>query len=165
VVGLQDVVLTEKLREIYKPDRRSQYGGWQIRQEKGTGSFRVERDQDGRCWVIDPAGHPFISVGINAVRPNNTKRGHDRMRSVYGSKERRADSAASLMHEHAFNSLGAWSYWRSGRPFLISEFFAKAMDSGLPNTCGAGWIVKMQEARGAFYQNFALPLLRHGGCV
>jgi hypothetical protein len=57
-----------------------------------------------------------------------------------------------------------WVSW-TNRPFLISEFFAKGMDSGLPNTSGAGWIVKTQKDRGLFYQNFTLPLLQHRGCV
>ena len=57
-----------------------------------------------------------------------------------------------------------WVAW-TGKPFLISEFFAKGMDSGLPNTSGAGWIVKTQADRASFYQNFVLPLVRHKGCV
>jgi hypothetical protein len=53
----------------------------------------------------------------------------------------------------------------SGRPFLITEWYAKGMDSGLANTTGAGWLVKTQRDRGRFYQNFALALLQSKGCV
>ena len=53
----------------------------------------------------------------------------------------------------------------SGRPFLITEWYAKGMDSGLGNTTGAGWLVKTQRDRGRFYQNFALALLQSKGCV
>jgi hypothetical protein len=53
----------------------------------------------------------------------------------------------------------------SGRPFLISEWYAKAMDSGLPNTTGAGWLVRTQRDRARFYQNFSLALLQSKGCV
>ncbi len=53
----------------------------------------------------------------------------------------------------------------SGRPFLITEWYAKGMDSGFPNTTGAGWVVKTQADRGLFYQNFALGLLESPGCV
>ena len=44
-------------------------------------------------------------------------------------------------------------------PFMITEFYTKAMDSGLDNTRGAGWVVKTQQDRGDFYQCFTLRLL------
>jgi hypothetical protein len=53
----------------------------------------------------------------------------------------------------------------SGRPVLITEWYAKGEDSGLPNTGGAGWLVKTQRDRGLFYQNFALALLESRVCV
>jgi hypothetical protein len=57
-----------------------------------------------------------------------------------------------------------WHAW-SGKPCLVTEFYVKAVDSGLPNTTGAGWLVKTQADRGAFYQNFALALLESKSCV
>ncbi len=57
-----------------------------------------------------------------------------------------------------------WEKW-SGRPFIITEWYTKGEDSGMPNYSGAGWIVKTQEDRGNFYQNFALSLLESGNCV
>jgi len=57
-----------------------------------------------------------------------------------------------------------WVEW-SGRPFLITEWYAKGMDSGYTNRSGAGWTVETQADRGRFYQNFALGLLESGGCV
>lgn len=53
----------------------------------------------------------------------------------------------------------------SGKPVIITEWYAKAADSGLANTSGAGWLVKDQAARGAFYQSFALGLLESRVCV
>ena len=53
----------------------------------------------------------------------------------------------------------------SGRPFMVTEHYAKGVDSGLGNTSGAGWLVKTQQDRGRFYQNFALGLLRSRHCV
>ena len=66
----------------------------------------------------------------------------------------------SPRREHLEN----WNRW-SGKPCLVSEFYVKAVDSGLPNTSGAGWLVKTQADRGAFYQNFALALLESKTCV
>lgn len=53
----------------------------------------------------------------------------------------------------------------SGRPFLITEWYAKAEDSGLGNTGGAGWLVRTQKDRGLYYQHFAMALLADAGCV
>lgn len=57
-----------------------------------------------------------------------------------------------------------WASW-SGKPFLITEWYVKADDSGLGNTAGAGWIVKTQQDRGLFYQNFVLGLIESKNCV
>jgi hypothetical protein len=53
----------------------------------------------------------------------------------------------------------------AGRPFIVTEWYVKGMDSGMPNTTGAGWEVKTQRDRGLFYQNFALALLESRSCV
>lgn len=47
----------------------------------------------------------------------------------------------------------------SHKPVIITEWYAKALDSGMSNTGGAGWLVKTQAERGKFYQHFALGLL------
>ncbi|MCD6393771.1 MAG: hypothetical protein J7M40_09705 [Planctomycetes bacterium] len=53
----------------------------------------------------------------------------------------------------------------SGRPFMITEWYAKGADSGLANTTGAGWLVKTQKDRALFYQNFSLGLMESKNCV
>jgi len=60
--------------------------------------------------------------------------------------------------------LAAWAA-AAGRPILITEWYAKGMDSGLENITGAGWTVRTQRDRGRFYQNFALGLLASPDCV
>ena len=57
-----------------------------------------------------------------------------------------------------------WEQW-SGKPFIITEWYVKGEDSGMPNYSGAGWIVKTQEDRGNFYQHFILGLLESKACV
>lgn len=59
---------------------------------------------------------------------------------------------------------GMWTE-ESGRPFIITEWYAKAVDSGLGNTGGAGWLVRTQQDRGLYYQHFAHALLTDPGCV
>jgi hypothetical protein len=57
-----------------------------------------------------------------------------------------------------------WTKW-SGKPFIITEYYTKGEDSGMPNQSGAGWIVKTQKDRGLFYQNYNLALLESKNCV
>ena len=79
----------------------------------------------------------------------------------------------------SLNYYGAWSAkpeimenlqkW-SGRPFVITEWYAKGMDvweadNRMTNKGGAGFTVRTQADRGRFYQNFALSLLECKGCV
>ncbi len=60
--------------------------------------------------------------------------------------------------------LGSWAEW-AGRPLMLTEWYAKGQDSGLPNLTGAGWTVATQRERGWFYQNFTLGLLESRACV
>ena len=53
----------------------------------------------------------------------------------------------------------------SGRPVLITEWYAKAQDTGLANVKGAGWLVRTQQDRAAFYQHYVLGLLESRTCV
>ena len=57
-----------------------------------------------------------------------------------------------------------WGEW-AGKPFIITEFYTKAMDSGLTNETGAGYTVRTQADRGRAYQHFTLGLLESGNCV
>ena len=57
-----------------------------------------------------------------------------------------------------------WGKW-TGKPFIITEYYTKGEDSGMPNQSGAGWIVKTQRDRGYFYQNYNLALLESKSCV
>ncbi|HYG23044.1 MAG TPA: hypothetical protein VEH04_09700 [Verrucomicrobiae bacterium] len=53
----------------------------------------------------------------------------------------------------------------SGRPVIITEYYVKGEDSGMPNNTGAGWVVRTQADRGSFYQNFTLALIESKVCV
>jgi hypothetical protein len=57
-----------------------------------------------------------------------------------------------------------WTEW-SGKPVIITEWYAKGDDVGFPNTTGAGWLVKTQRDRGLFYQNYVLGCIEAGNCV
>lgn len=62
------------------------------------------------------------------------------------------------------SQMADWEQW-SGKPFIITEWYTKGEDSGLPNNTGAGWNVPTQKDRGYFYQNFTIELLKSKVCV
>jgi hypothetical protein len=83
-------------------------------------------------------------------------------------------AAGNYLDVIAVNYYGAWgpdakrmAMWskESGRPFMITEFYAKGHDTGLPNNSGAGWLVQTQKDRARFYQHFTLGLLESKSCV
>jgi len=58
-----------------------------------------------------------------------------------------------------------WNTWAQ-RPFMVTEFYTKSNDGNdLPNTSGAGWMVKTKEDRAYAYQHFTLGLLEAKNCV
>lgn len=62
-------------------------------------------------------------------------------------------------------------YKYTGKPFIVTEFFAKADDAldmngySMGNQTNAGWIVHTQEDRAIHYENYALLLLESQTCV
>ena len=46
------------------------YGGIAAATRKATGFFRVEKDEDGRWWFVDPDGHLFLSTGADCMGPH-----------------------------------------------------------------------------------------------
>ncbi len=56
------------------------------------------------------------------------------------------------------SDISNWARW-SGKPVMITEWYAKGLDTGMENDTGAGWIVATQEERGKYYETFSLGLL------
>ena len=103
--------------------------------------------------------------------PDHHPGGRGQLRGVRAEVFRAAGPYVDVVSINLYHvwtpDLGRSEMWEreSGRPFLITDWYAKGMDSGLGNTTGAGWLVKTQRDRGRFYQNFALALLQSRGCV
>ncbi|MBI5832574.1 MAG: hypothetical protein HZB16_09755 [Armatimonadetes bacterium] len=63
------------------------------------------------------------------------------------------------------DELAAWARW-CDKPVIFTEWYAKALDAkDLANTHGAGWLVRTQEDRAAFYQHFVLGALEQPNVV
>ena len=62
-------------------------------------------------------------------------------------------------------------YRYSGKPFIVTEFFAKAMDAidangyRLANSTGSGILVMTQQDRADYYEHYALAMLECRACV
>ena len=54
--------------------------------------------------------------------------------------------AGALTEQH--EELAVLLSRESGKPILVTEWYAKGMDSGMANQGGAGWVVKTQRDRG-----------------
>ncbi|MBI5689690.1 MAG: hypothetical protein HZC55_06295 [Verrucomicrobia bacterium] len=116
----------------------------------------------------------IVTQAIRRVDPNHLILGS----RFHGAQVRYPETfraAGRHLDVVAVNYYHAWSadpdlvaMWEreSGRPYLITEWYAKGMDvPGLANVSGAGWVVKTQKDRGRFYENFTLSLLESKGCV
>ena len=122
------------------------------------------------------AADTYFSIVTAAIRkhdPNHLILGarfHGRVLKVpalFKAAGRHVD-VVSVNYYHAWTpDVKLMSSWEksSKKPILITEWYAKAEDSGLGNTSGAGWLVKTQKDRAAFYQNFTLGLLESRVCV
>jgi len=90
---------------------------------------------------------------------------------VFAAMGKYAD-AISANYYYINNEPPSWNSWTpdvdqlavweqaANKPIIITEFYAKGRDSGMPNRSGGGWLVATQEQRGDYYQNFALALLQ-----
>ena len=90
-----------------------------------------------------------------------------RLPEIFRAAGRHVD-VVSVNYYHAWTPdakrMDMWAD-ESKKPIIITEWYAKGMDSGMKNTSGAGWLVKTQQDRGLFYENFTLGLLESKHCV
>ena len=134
----------------------------------------TERDrQDFLEYVVDR----YLGIVARAIRrhdPNHLFLGSRfngmnlRYPEIFRAAGRHLDVVA-VNYYHAWSPdpelLAMWAR-ESGRPILITEWYAKGMDApGLANRSGAGWVVKSQTDRGRFYENFTLGLIESRVCV
>ncbi len=106
-------------------------------------------------------------IGTRADAMNKTSEGYLRAAGTY------CDVLTINMYDGMEPSVATMAtiYRYSGRPFIVTEFYAKAQDAYdlngqlLANQQNAGWLVKTQKDRGAFYENYTMLLLESRYCV
>ncbi len=148
---------------------------WLEKRHDGAAEPHTITEQD-RADFLEHALDRYLSTVAQAIRRHDPHhlflgmRLHGsalRLPEVWRACGRHCD-VVSVNYYHAWTPsperLAMWVK-EAGRPFLVSEFYAKGVDSGMANTSGAGWLVESQEDRGRFYQNFTLGLLASPGCI
>lgn len=147
-----------------------------LRERHGPGATVKNITGKDREDFLEFAVERYFSIIAAAIRrhdPNHMVLGarfHGealKLPEVFRAAGRHVD-VASVNYYRAWRPdpelLQSWSA-DSGRPVMITEWYAKGEDSGMTNKGGAGWLVKTQADRGWFYQNFTLGLLESPVCV
>ncbi|MCH5373637.1 MAG: agarase, partial [Planctomycetes bacterium] len=142
--------------------------------ERGVELERIDGGlrEEFRGFVVDR----YLDICKRAIRKYDPN--HLFLGPRFHSSEKRSEAVFHAAGKHldviAVNLYGQWSpdqamlrQWNawSGRPVIITEWYAKGDDSGMENLTGAGWTVATQRDRGSFYQNFTLGLLESQVCV
>lgn len=147
---------------------------WLRTRQGGGPDAKKIADTDREAWNAFVMERYYTCVGgaIRKADPNHLYFGS----RLHGS-DRKNEALMRVAGRHlgvvAINVYGLWTptddlrQWAAwtGRPTIVTEWYAKGMDSGLPNITGAGWTVRTQADRAAFYQHFTLALLESGACV
>jgi hypothetical protein len=141
--------------------------------KNATAADITEADRD--AWIEHAFGRYFelTTAAIRRYDPNHLCLGS----RFYGAEKGKATAfraAGKWLDVIAVNHYGVWepqakdiARWTewSGKPVMITEWYAKGMDAGYANNSGAGWTVPTQRDRGLFYQTYTLGLLRSKNCV
>jgi hypothetical protein len=89
-------------------DERDSFGGWTGMRRRATGFFRVEC-VDGRWWLVDPLGHPFLSIGLNHIASDamRTPENLGLFRRRYGDEETWIrEGVVRDLRDWGFNTIG-----------------------------------------------------------
>ena len=123
--------------------------------------------------VVAERYYKVVSEAIRKYDPNHLYLG-SRLHGKPKFVRQIVEAAGRYCDVVAINYYGAWTpsektmkHWGewAQKPFIITEFYTKGMDSGLANTTGAGFTVQTQQERGYAYQHFVLGLMESGNCV
>ena len=144
---------------------------WMIAR-KGSGYSVTDADREPFHGYLMGTYYRITSEAIKKYDPNHLYLG-SRLHGGALSKPSIYIEAGKYVDLISINCYNVWTpsktsmdMWSSGnRPFFITEFYAKAEDSGLSNESGAGWLVPTQADRAKFFENFTLALIEHPGCA
>ncbi len=141
------------------------------RHSRAADAAMSQDEQDG---FLEYAAHRYYSIVNRAIKtcdPNHLYVGsriHGRTIVEPVFRGARAADVVSVNYYHRWSAeherMDRWIA-ASGRPFLVSEWYAMKLDDAGLEVSGAGFRVRTQRDRGLFYQNLVLGLLEHPGCI
>ena len=148
---------------------------WLDDRKKKPSTISDATDDDKEAWM-EFVYDRYFALTTRAIRAVDSN--HLCLGARFYSSEKRSAGAfraagryldvISINHYGSWsptkNEISRWTDW-SGKPTLITEWYAKGADSGFANTSGAGWLVETQRDRGIFYQTFTLALIQAQTCV
>jgi hypothetical protein len=117
--------------------------------------------------------YEVVSAAIRRNDPNHLFLG-SRFHGFNLVQDETFTACAPYLDVISINYYGRWTpdqaeldHWASlsGRPLLVTEWYAKGDDAGLDDKLGAGFSVATQAERGKMYENFTIGLLRNRNCV
>jgi len=144
-----------------------------MKSRHGSNYTITEADRDEFHGYVMGTYYKIVSTAIKTYDGNHMYLG-SRLHGAAKSKPSIFREAGKYVDIISINVYSVWTpsmddmdMWSglSGRPFLVTEYYAKAEDSGLDNSSGAGWLVNAQSDRAKFFENFTLALIAHPGSV
>lgn len=144
-----------------------------LKQQGITARQITGQHREDFAGVVAERYYKIVSESIRKYDPNHLYLG-SRLHGKPKFIRQIVEAAGRYCDVVSFNYYGAWTpgketmqQWGewTRKPFIITEFYTKGMDSGLNNTTGAGFTVQTQQERGYAYQHFVLGLLESGNCV
>ncbi len=169
---------TLELADTNEPEMRLCYDAakkWLDKRKGKEAGIEDVTDQD-RAAFVEYAVDRYYRLTTAAIRKYDSN--HLCLGSrLHGRATRYPEvfrAAGKYLDVISVNYYHAWSpdkkrvaMWNgeSAKPVMITEWYAKGMDSGMKNIAGAGWTVLTQKDRGLFYQNFVIGLLETKGVV
>jgi hypothetical protein len=150
--------------------REEAWTWWKARKGESANVGDVTAE-DEEAWVEHVFTHYFRTVcaAIRRHDPNHLilgSRFHGKLTRNPGAFRAAAAAGVDVISVNLYKvwrpeaeRFATWAQW-ADKPVLVTEWYAKAEDSGFSNRKGAGWLVRTQEDRARFYETFVLGLLR-----
>ncbi|MBR4873728.1 MAG: DNRLRE domain-containing protein [Clostridia bacterium] len=123
--------------------------------------YRVSREA---IKAVDP-NHMYIGSRVNG----NCRTNEDYLRAAGYYLDIITTNLYGGLNPNAETMTNFYRY--SGKPFIVTEFFAKGMDAidangyRIANSTGSGILVMTQQDRADYYEHYALAMLECRGCV
>lgn len=142
---------------------------------KGAGATKESVTAEDRLAWSEYVMEVYCSTAAGAIRKHDPN--HMYLGPRFHGEERGMPTvlkvAGKYMDALAVNIYGNWDAGyecariakAAGKPVIVTEWYAKGNDTGLPNRTGAGWNLATQQERGWFYEHFTLTLLEQRGCA